>query len=153
MIQQAAAASGVATPILRQMMPMIAGMVVAGIVHLMLNQTQAAPAPQAPAAGTTPYGFSPAAYWSEMMKSWTAGSTPPAPAERPLPRRTGVSPALMAPPPPSAVAQTTPYDVVQQMFQAGVEAQQENVKAMQKLFDAFWTSPQLPSPDPAGRRS
>lgn len=146
-IQQASAASGIATPIMRQMMPMVAGMVVAGIVHLMLNQNQAAPAPQAPAPGAGAFGFGPGAYWADMMKNWATSAAPPAPPERPLPRRTapaltsrGSGPAMTAP-----ASGATPYDMVQQMFQAGVDAQQENVKAMQTLFDSFWTRPSSPT--------
>ena len=142
-IQQASTASGIATPIMRQMMPMVAGMVVAGIVHLMLNQKQAAPPPPPPAPGAGSFGFAPGAYWADMMKNWAASSAPPAPAERPLPRRS--APALASrgsqSPAPAPTSGTTPYDMVQQMFQAGVDAQQENVKAMQSLFDAFWTRP------------
>ncbi len=44
-LQQAAAVSGVATPALKQMLPLMAGMVVAGIVHILVNQTPAAPPP------------------------------------------------------------------------------------------------------------
>ncbi|WP_375409546.1 DUF937 domain-containing protein [uncultured Methylobacterium sp.] len=142
-IQQASAASGIATPIMRQMMPMVAGMVVAGIVHLMLNQNQAAPAPppQAPAAG--PFGFAPtAAYWADMMKNWAAASVPTAPPDRAAPRRAAASLASQPSKGPGpAMSATAPYEMVQQMFQAGVDAQQENVKAMQTLFDAFWTRP------------
>ncbi|KQT80753.1 DUF937 domain-containing protein [Methylobacterium sp. Leaf466] len=146
-VQQAAMASGVASPVLRQMMPMVAGMVVAGIVHLMLNQPQATPAPPPPTP--LPNGFSPGAYWSEMMKVWSSAMAPPAAVEA-KPRRAG---AAALPPPasraetkpnaagnPSAVA-GEPYAILQQMFDAGVEAQQENVKAMQSLFDSFWKSP------------
>lgn len=139
-IQQASTASGIATPIMRQMMPMVAGMVVAGIVHLMLNQNQAAPAPPAPAAGASPFGFAPGSYWADMMKNWAVTSVPPAPPERSVPRRTASQPSRASGPAMPTPA-ATPYDMVQQMFQAGVDAQQENVKAMQTLFDAFWTRP------------
>ena len=31
---------------------------------------------------------------------------------------------------------------MQQMFQTGLEVQQENARAMQRLFDTFWQAPQ-----------
>ena len=151
-IQQAAAASGVATPVLRQMLPLVAGMVVAGIVHLMLNQPQAAPPPVA-ANGSNPYGFAVGAYWAEMMKPWTQAQVQQAPPERPVVRRP--EPPALAPPrpkpasqPPQDTAAGTPFDLFQEMFQAGLEAQQENARAMQSLFDSFWTGQQ-----PAGKLS
>ena len=43
-LRQASATSGVGAQVLRQMLPMMAGAVVASIVHVMLNQPQAEPA-------------------------------------------------------------------------------------------------------------
>jgi hypothetical protein len=31
-----------------------------------------------------------------------------------------------------------PFDLLQQMFQSGLEAQQENARTMQSLFDSLW---------------
>lgn len=143
-LQQASAASGVASPILKQMLPVMAGMVVAGIVHVMINQNQAAAPAPAPAS---PFGF-PAQAWSEMMQQFLTpvGSVPQA-------RTTASRPASATPRPglasrssakvidnkPSARnAGDTPFDMFQQMFQTGLDVQQENAKAMQQLFDTFW---------------
>ena len=77
-LQQAATVSGVATPALKQMLPVMAGMVVAGIVHVMVNQ---APAP-APQPAPQPFGFTPQA-WSEMMQAFLrSGGAAPARRER-----------------------------------------------------------------------
>ncbi|WP_287069472.1 DUF937 domain-containing protein, partial [Methylobacterium sp.] len=74
-LQQAAAASGVGTQALRQMLPAMAGMVVASLVHVMLNPPPAAaparPEPEPPdafAAGS--------AAWAEMMKAFLPPPSP-----------------------------------------------------------------------------
>ncbi|WP_409565308.1 DUF937 domain-containing protein [Methylobacterium sp. J-078] len=142
-LQQAAAVSGVATPALKQMLPLMAGMVVAGIVHVMINQ---APSP-APQSQAQPFGFPPNV-WSEMMESFMKSGGPAAPAAQSTPAR--------KPPPRLAVATSSktpqsaqgasqdasaadaPFEMMQQMFQTGLEVQQENARAMQRLFDTFW---------------
>ena len=141
-LQQAAAVSGVAMPALKQMLPIMAGMVVAGIVHVMINQAPAAaPVPRAEA---NPFGFPPNA-WSEMMQAFLrSGASAPAAAPE---TRSRPTPARLAAPPrpePAAPDRSTaeaPFDMMQQMFQTGLEVQQENARAMQRLFDTFWQHP------------
>src|SRR4051812_13237702 len=55
-IQQAAAASGVGSQVLRQMLPIMTGMLVASIVHMLLNQGASDPAPRQPAESANPFG-------------------------------------------------------------------------------------------------
>lgn len=140
-LQQAATVSGVATPALKQMLPVMAGMVVAGIVHVMVNQ---APAP-APQPAPQPFGFTPQA-WSEMMQAFlrSGGAALPAasaPQARKAPPRLTMA-AKPEPAPRDAAATDAPFAVMQQMFQTGLEVQQENARAMQRLFDTFWQAPQ-----------
>lgn len=165
-LQQAAAASGVATPALRQMLPVMAGMVVAGIVHVMMNPAPATPAPAAPPP--SPFGIPTHPYWTEMMNTFMAAggsmlqapkdvtsarakssqsSLPPArffPEPNPsASARTafGAKPASASRPDPTEAAQGSalnPFDLLQQMFQSGLEAQQENARTMQSLFDSLW---------------
>ncbi|CAA2102842.1 hypothetical protein MBUL_01891 [Methylobacterium bullatum] len=169
-LQQAAAASGVATPALRQMLPLMAGMVVAGIVHVMMNPGQAAPAPAAPPP--SPFGIPTHPYWTEMMNAFMAagGSMLSAPKDvtssRAAPAQRSLPPARFFPEPsqsasskaapgsrpstgskpasgtrPTEAAQDSPlnpFDLLQQMFQSGLEAQQENARTMQSLFDSLW---------------
>ncbi|CAA2141274.1 DUF937 domain-containing protein [Methylobacterium bullatum] len=163
-LQQAAAASGVATPALRQMLPLMAGMVVAGIVHVMMNPGQAAQAPAAPPP--SPFGIPTHPYWTEMMNTFMAagGSMLSAPKDvtssRATPAQRSLPPARFFPEPspsasskaasgskpasgtrPTEAAQASPlnpFDLLQQMFQSGLEAQQENARTMQSLFDSLW---------------
>jgi hypothetical protein len=148
-LQQAAGASGIATPILKQMLPIMAGMIVAGIVHVMINQS---PQP-APAPAPNTFGFPPHPYWNDMVNAFlTAGGlAPAAPAPKSPPPRQA---ARLKPLPAStktAAAQTdaVPFDLFQQMFQSGLDVQQENAKAMQRLFDTFWQNEE-PGPDQGG---
>ncbi|MGU3361889.1 DUF937 domain-containing protein [Methylobacterium sp. M6A4_1b] len=144
-LQQAATVSGVAMPALKQMLPVMAGMVVAGIVHVMMNQAPP-PAPP-PRAETNPFGFPPNA-WSEMMEAFlksgaTAASPAPSPPQvraRPAPPRL-TAPSRTGADVPDKAAADAPFDVMQQMFQTGLEVQQENARAMQRLFDTFWRDP------------
>ncbi|WP_082507810.1 DUF937 domain-containing protein [Methylobacterium sp. Leaf113] len=158
-LQQAATVSGVAMPALKQMLPVMAGMVVAGIVHVMINQApQPAPAPR---AMPDPFGFSPNA-WSDMMQAFLTGHGPgptPAPQTRPRPTpprlpQAAVSGATSAQTSTKAPANAegkanaeskagadAGFDLMQQMFQTGLEVQQENARAMQRLFDTFWQAP------------
>ncbi len=156
-LQQAATASGVASPILKQMLPVMAGMIVAGIVHVMINQ-KPAPAP-APTPQPSPFGF-PAQAWTEMMQGFLA-SAPAAPkAPAATGRSASASPSLTRRPgarlidnkAPEKKAADAPFELFQQMFQTGLEAQQENVRAMQQLFDTFWQD-RVPPPAPAGPKS
>ncbi|KQT81782.1 hypothetical protein ASG51_20410 [Methylobacterium sp. Leaf465] len=148
-LQQAAAVSGVAMPALKQMLPIMAGMVVAGIVHVMINQAPAAaPVPRAEA---NPFGFPPNA-WSEMMQAFlNSGAKAPKPATpSPQARPRAASTWLAASPRPESAAPDrsateAPFDVMQQMFQTGLEVQQENARAMQRLFDTFWQDPRNPT--------
>ncbi|GJD96033.1 DUF937 domain-containing protein [Methylobacterium iners] len=144
-IQQAAAASGVATPVLKQMLPVLAGMVVAGIVHVMINQSP--PPPQAPSPSPALYGFPPAAYWTEMVDAFLAAGGAPKQSEVAGRSR---SQSLAKPPTrpgpsrgaePAGGKEGAPFELFQQLVQSGLDAQQENAKAMQRLFDAFWTEP------------
>lgn len=150
-LQQAAAASGVGTQALRQMLPAMAGMVVASLVHVMLNPPPAAaparPEPEPPdafAAGS--------AAWAEMMKAFLPPPSPPAAAPAPPPR-----PVESPAPRPVETAPSPGLDVFQQMLRTGTEVQEENVRAMKGIFDAFWMDgtaapASAPKPDP-GRRS
>lgn len=142
-LQQAASASGVASPILKQMLPVMAGMIVAGIVHVMINQ-KPAPAP-APVPQPSPFGF-PAQAWAEMMQGFLASASVAPKAPAPTGRSAPTPPSLTLRPGARVIdskaaekkAGEAPFDLFQQMFQTGLEVQQENVRAMQTLFDTFW---------------
>ena len=132
-LQQAAMTSGVGAQVLRQMLPAMAGAVVASIVHMLLNPPPPVE-PAQPAAGAFP--FSPA--WVEMMKLFL----PPEAPQAAKPGAAGRSaPAGQARPKTQA---TEPQanagrEMLQQLLKTGAEVQEQNVKAMQGLFDAFWT--------------
>ncbi|MCJ2032906.1 DUF937 domain-containing protein [Methylobacterium sp. J-068] len=143
-LQQAATVSGVATPALKQMLPIMAGMVVAGIVHVMINQNPP-PAP-APRNASQPFGFPPNA-WSEMMDVFLRSggnalpSAPSAPqARKASPPRLAVA-SKAAPAAQDKAAGDAPFEMMNQMFQTGLEVHQENARAMQRLFDTFWQDP------------
>ena len=181
-LQQAAAASGIGQQALRQMLPIMAGMVVAGLVHAMLNQPPPAPArePQPPSP------FSAADFWNDWMNTFLSaasagsgpGSQPAARTDRragePLrgleqpveaPRRSPFEPAVPKPSDAgtsdtkasdtsSREAGDVPLEVFQQMFQAGVQVQEQNVRAMQDIFDSFWREPSAAAgTDVAGARA
>lgn len=132
-IQQASAASGVGSQALRQMLPIMAGMIVAGIVHLLLN----APAP-APAAEAPPSPYPVGTLWTDWLNGLSAAAAQMAPAAPPpAPRATARKPE--AAPLPDATKAS--MDVIQQMLQTGAEVQEQNVKAMKEAFDAFWSQP------------
>lgn len=138
-IRQAATASGVGGQALRQMLPMMAGMVVASVVHMLLNQPQA----QMPAARPEPEPANPflagQAFWTDMMKGFLPAAAEPAPAPAPEPPR---KPARAEEPASGWSPSGKPskgLDVFQQMLLTGAEVQEENVKAMKGIFDAFWT--------------
>lgn len=132
-IQQAAAASGVGTQALRQMLPIMAGMVVAGIVHLMLNP------PTAPAAEPAPAAPNFGNLWADWLNGLSAAASaqaapkPAPPPSRPQLRREPSSET------PQQDAAKASMEVISQMLQTGAEVQEQNVKAMREAFDAFWT--------------
>lgn len=143
-LQQASSASGVGSQVLRQMMPMMAGAVVASIVHMLLNQ-QAPEAKAAPAPAPAPFPVAPG--WAEMMKAFIPAQSPPeapkpqAPksqAHKPQAFTSRASKPQAAEPAPDSDASGGMF---QQMLKTGAEVQEQNVKAMQGLFEAFWTEP------------
>lgn len=147
-LQQASATSGVGAQVLRQMLPMMAGAVVASIVHVMLNQPQAAPVQAQPSAAPPPVPFPFGPAWAEMAKAFLP--TAAAPAPKPAPK------------PPEVKAGEAGSDMLHQMLRTGAEVQGNNIRAMQELFETFWPStgatagaapqggpPSSPSPDPA----
>lgn len=146
MIQQASAASGIGAQALRQMLPVMAGMIVAGIVHLLLNP----PAP-APAAEPPPSPYPMGTLWTDWFNGLSAAATQaasPSPPRSPEPRVTSRK-AEAAPMPDATKAS---MEVIQQMLQTGAEVQEQNVKAMKDAFDAFWSQPK-PETDPSGSRA
>ncbi|MET3788323.1 DUF937 domain-containing protein [Methylobacterium radiotolerans] len=85
-LRQASATSGVGAQVLRQMLPMMAGAVVASIVHVMLNQPQAEPARPSAPPPPVPFPFGPA--WAEMAKAMMPAVEPPAPPPKPAAKPT-----------------------------------------------------------------
>ena len=135
-LQQASSASGVGSQVLRQMLPMMAGAVVASIVHMLLNQ-QAPEAKAAPAPAPSPFAVAPG--WAEMMKAFVPAqeATKPQPA-KPQPAKPQPTMPQPARPAPKPEADATP-GMFEQMLKTGAEVQEQNVRAMQGLFEAFWT--------------
>lgn len=152
-LQQAAAVSGIATPALRQMLPAMAGMVVAGIVHVMINQpppaAPAAPPPRRPPEPEPANAFPAAAFWSDWIDGFIAATKPEAPSP-PAAKLKDVTPeptAAAAPPEArpgagegKAPAPDAPMESFQKLFETGIEVQEQNVKAMQEIFDSFWSN-------------
>ncbi|MBP1181847.1 DUF937 domain-containing protein [Methylobacterium sp. PvR107] len=147
-LRQASATSGVGAQVLRQMLPMMAGAVVASIVHVMLNQPQAEPAQARPSAPPPPVPFPFGPAWTEMAKAFLPAAEP-APAPKPAPK------------PPEATMGEAGSDMIHQMLRTGAEVQGNNIRAMQELFETFWPStgaatgaapqgskPTSPPPDP-----
>ncbi|MBI1688149.1 MULTISPECIES: DUF937 domain-containing protein [Methylorubrum] len=144
-IQQASAASGVGAQALRQMLPIMAGMIVAGIVHLLLN----APAP-APAAEPPPSPYPVGTLWTDWLNGLSAAAaqmTPSASPSAPPPERRATGRKPEAAPLPDATKAS--MEVIQQMLQTGAEVQEQNVKAMKEVFEAFWSQPK-PEAQPSG---
>lgn len=157
-LQQAATASGLGTQALRQMLPVMAGMVVAGIVHVLLNQPPIQPAVPPPRQEPQPSidpGFPVTAFWNDWVNQFV-GSTEPAGAGSasakpgdaggrapPAAARALPEPEEAKPPP----AEDASFEVFQQMFQTGVQVQEQNARAMQDIFDAFWSAPPTSSAD------
>ncbi|TXN24661.1 DUF937 domain-containing protein [Methylobacterium sp. WL9] len=153
-LQQASTTSGIGQQALRQMLPVMAGMVVAGIVHVMVNQPP--PAPQLHRQAAPPpapdAGFPVAAFWNDWMNQFIAAPDTAAPARNP--REPEPRPAPQAPSPDFSKRQDTsakteggdeaPFEAFQQMFQTGVQVQEQNAKAMQDIFEAFWSPPNDP---------
>lgn len=136
-LRQASATSGVGAQVLRQMLPMMAGAVVASIVHVLLNQPQPEPAPaRASAPPPTPFPFGPA--WAEMARAFL-------PAE---PTATVAKPAPKAARPPEAKPGAAGSDMLQQMLRTGAEVQGNNIRAMQDLFETFWPTKGAPGEGP-----
>ncbi|MCJ2070170.1 DUF937 domain-containing protein [Methylobacterium sp. J-030] len=136
-LQQASATSGVGAQVLRQMLPMMAGAVVASIVHVLLNQPQPAPtqarASAPPAPG--PFPFGPA--WAEMARTFLPAEPPP---PKPAPK-------------PAAKPGEAGSDMLQQMLRTGAEVQGNNIRAMQDLFETFWPTKGTPAEDPRDRQA
>ena len=144
-LQQASNASGVGSQVLRQMLPMMAGAVVASIVHVMLNQPQAEAA-RAPASQPPPAAFPFAPVWAEMAKAFMPGAEPP--QIRTQPAKPPPQPVR----PPEPKPEPTGSDVLGQMLRTGAEVQGQNIKAMQDLFETFWPNAgkaEVPEPAPA----
>lgn len=144
-LQQASAASGVGSQVLRQMLPMMAGAVVASIVHVVLNQPQADTSRQAaPAPAPAPLPF--VTLWTDMARAFMPPQQAPAPSPTPSPRAAAPRPSraqVEAPRPPREEAPGTDAgsDVLSQMIRTGAEVQEQNLKAMQELFEVFWPAP------------
>lgn len=137
-LRQASATSGVGAQVLRQMLPMMAGAVVASIVHVMLNQPQAEPARPSAPPPPVPFPFGPA--WAEMARAMMPTVEPPAPPPKPTAKPT-VRPAAD----PQASAGEAGSDMFQQMLRTGAEVQGNNIRAMQELFETFWPTSGTPS--------
>jgi len=134
-LQQASATSGVGAQVLRQMLPMMAGAVVASIVHVLLNQPQAAAAQTRASAPPPPVPFPFGPAWTEMARAFL-------PAEPPAPKPT--------PKPPEAKPGEAGSDMLQQMLRTGAEVQGNNIRAMQDLFETFWPTKGMPADGPRG---
>ncbi|SFT08221.1 DUF937 domain-containing protein [Methylobacterium sp. yr668] len=132
-LRQASATSGVGAQVLRQMLPMMAGAVVASIVHVMLNQPQAEPARPSAPPPPVPFPFGPA--WAEMARAMMPAVEPPAPPK----------PAAKPAANPQASAGEAGSDMFQQMLRTGAEVQGNNIRAMQELFETFWPTSGTPS--------
>ncbi|MBB3901533.1 DUF937 domain-containing protein [Methylobacterium brachythecii] len=149
-LQQASSVSGIGQQALRQMLPVMAGMVVAGIVHVLVNQPP--PAQSQPAAPPPDPGYPVAAFWTDWINQFAGGAALPPQAETKPSSPTREEPApLKATVLPSEPAnekaakadgmEEAPFEAFQQMFQTGVQVQEQNAKAMQDIFDAFWSKP------------
>ena len=144
-LRQASATSGVGAQVLRQMLPMMAGAVVASIVHVMLNQPQAETAQARPSAPPPPVPFPFGPAWAEMAKAFLPAAAPPAPAARSAPKAPQATKA------PQAAAGEAGSDMFQQMMRTGAEVQGNNIRAMQELFETFW--PTSGTPPASGART
>ena len=125
---QAAAMTGLGNEVLRRMLPAIAGMIVTGVLHAAMNQS----------AGQAPDDL--LGRLSALMGAPSAPTpAPPPPAALPgmeawaafVSAFLGQPAAAPAPPPP-------PPDLVGQMFQAGVQVQEQYLAALRGALDAVW---------------
>jgi hypothetical protein len=140
-LRQASATSGVGAQVLRQMLPMMAGAVVASIVHVMLNQPQAEPAQARPAAPPPPVPFPFGPAWGEMAKAFMPGATAaPAPPPKPAPKAASKTAGEKAGEAGSAM--------IEHMMRTGAEVQGHNIRAMQELFETLWPSSGKPADPP-----
>lgn len=142
-LHQASNASGVGSQVLRQMLPMMAGAVVASIVHVMLNQQPPEPA-QKPAAAQQAFPFSP--IWADMARAFmpAAPTATAAPVQTETPQAKDVRTA-----PPELKPEAAGPDMFQQMLRTGAEVQGQNIKAMRELFETFWPRPPEAGGEPA----
>lgn len=146
-LQQASNASGVGSQVLRQMLPMMAGAVVASIVHVMLNQPTPEPA-RKQAAAPQPSPFPLGQIWADMARAFMPDALAAAPPQQTVtPAQT--EPARARPPGPEA--EPAGSDMLQAMFRTGAEVQGQNIKAMQELFETFWPRPPGAESEPAPR--
>jgi hypothetical protein len=134
-LRQASATSGVGAQVLRQMLPMMAGAVVASIVHVMLNQPQAETAQARPTAPPPPVPFPFGPAWGEMAQAFMPAAAP-------------ASPPKPAPKPPGGQAAEAGSAMIEQMMRTGAEVQGNNIRAMQELFETFWPSSGKPEAAP-----
>jgi hypothetical protein len=125
-VRQAAAMTGIAGPVLRQMLPILAGLVVAGLVHAALNQD----------------------YAGEFARFAAAMQGRPAekPAPAPMPDLFSLMLGKPAPPPPPPPP--TPFETMGEtmghLFEAGREVQEQYLRTLQSTFDAVWGPPKRP---------
>jgi hypothetical protein len=137
-LSQASAASGVGAQVLRQMLPMMAGAVVASIVHVMLNQPQGDVAPARPSAPPPPVPFPFGPAWAEMARALMPAAEPRQAAPGST-ARSAFNPAPKPPPrSPDPKAGEAGSDMLHQMLRTGAEVQGNNIRAMQELFETFW---------------
>ncbi|MET0258889.1 MAG: DUF937 domain-containing protein [Methylobacterium sp.] len=142
-LQQASTTSGIGQQVLRQMLPVMAGMVVTGIVHVLINQPPPAlaqPQRQTPAPDTA---FPVATFWNDWISQFvgappSAATGSVASSSRPRDAAPARNPANADRPAPGNT-DNAPYEAFQQMFQTGVQAQEQNARAMQDIFEAFWS--------------
>jgi hypothetical protein len=121
-VRQAALMTGVASPVLRQMLPILAGVVVACLVHAALNQD---------------YGAQFARFADAMQGRPRPAPPPP---DTPFPDLFGMMLGRPAAPPPPP-APPSPFQAMDHLFEAGREVQAQHLKAFQSIFDAFWGQP------------
>lgn len=122
-VRQAAAMTGVAGPVLRQMLPILAGLVVAGLVHAALNQDYAQ-------------------HFARFAAAMQGRPAAP-PATAPTPDLFSLMLGRPAPPPPPP-APPTAFGSMEQLFEAGREVQEQHLQALRSAFDAFWGPPKRP---------
>ena len=127
----------------------MAGMVVAGIIHVMINQPPPAAAPiQKQTPRPDPMGFAAANFWNDWMQGLMSPGTRQnehgalSPEKRPVEKAGAPAPANALPRQPSASNATkeVAFDGFQEMVNTGIQVQEQNVKAMQDIFTAFWST-------------